>query len=214
MTHSEAILDYFRTHNNQEIWAPIPGFSDRYEASTHGRIRSLRFVNSKANFVRDKPLVLKPTFNRRGYSHVTLMMSGKPITRSIHLLVLLTFKGSRPINHVVGHRDGNPRNNHLYNLDWITYKENEEDKRRHGRTLCGSKNHESKLTEDDVLNMRILFSAKKATREELSLLYGTSRTNVSDILNLKAWKHVPNPIEIEKPTYDPTGNRLLFGEVA
>ena len=52
---------------NNEIWKPIPGY-EGYEASTLGRIRSLKY---------GKIRILKPFKTKKGYLRVNLWKDGK-----------------------------------------------------------------------------------------------------------------------------------------
>ena len=53
----------------------------------------------------------------------------------------------------------------------------------------GSENGNSKLTEDDVRNIRAR-SAAGETGEKISILFGVKRSNISAIINRRTWKHV------------------------
>ena len=69
--------------------------------------------------------ILKPSCDKYGYCHVVVIENRKRHTITIHRLVLSTFN---PINNMykyqVNHIDENKSNNCLYNLEWITAKEN------------------------------------------------------------------------------------------
>ena len=180
---------------DDELWRPCVGWEGFYEVSDHGRIRSLFINRHKRPIRRTVPRILKQHKNKLGYkscSFVTHGVNGKrrKATQNVHSLVLLAFCGSRPENHVCGHRDGNPSNNHLSNLQWITYVENERDKRLHGRNLPGSKNHQAKLTEKAVVKMRAEFAAGEYEPKELAKRYGVSAAVTYKILNRKSWCHV------------------------
>jgi len=54
----------------------------------------------------------------------------------------------------------------------------------------GSSNSGSILTEEQVLEMRSLYSTSRYTQRILGDMYGTSRCNVSMIVNRKHWKHI------------------------
>lgn len=47
-----------------------------------------------------------------------------------------------------------------------------------------------KLTEEQVRDIRRLYSAGKLMQREIAQQYGISRSNVSLIVNRKAWSHV------------------------
>jgi len=134
--------------------------------------------------------VLEHHANDLGYWSVTLVNCGKHLTKNIHSLVCRAFRGPAPAGHICGHRDGNPSNNSLDNLEWITYVENEADKRRHGRMLDGTKNHQSKLNEQAVAEMRL----RRDGGESLSSIarrFHIAVSTASKIIRREAWKHVP-----------------------
>lgn len=72
-------------------------------------------------------LRLKPTPDDGGYLKVQI--GGR--ARSVHSLVLLTFRGPPEEGQVCRHLDGNPANNKLDNLVWGTHSENAHDSVRH-----------------------------------------------------------------------------------
>lgn len=112
-----------------EEWRPVPGYEDRYEVSSHGRVRSIGFhANNRwggQNWWPAKPLVnliIKP----RGYRAVHLSNGDGTRTRhKVHRLVLRAFVGEPPPDRSDGlHADDDPANNHLDNLRWGSQSEN------------------------------------------------------------------------------------------
>lgn len=68
-----------------------------------------------------------------------------------HTAVALAYVGSKPSSkHEVCHNDGSRTNNHFSNLRWGTRKENHDDLKIHGKSLIGERNGRSKLTEENV----------------------------------------------------------------
>ena len=103
----------------EERWKKIEGY-EKYSVSNYGRVRN-----------DNKNLILKPEITRYGYYRVRL--KGKHV--SVHQLVARAFipytglnpdgteiKGTRCINH----KDENPLNNTVDNLEWcdMTYNNN------------------------------------------------------------------------------------------
>lgn len=169
-----------------EVWRPIPNYEGYYEASDFGRIRSLWL----RNVWRVVPLVLTVYTNDDGYQGITLVKSSKHVNEHVHRLVLLSFAGSPPEDKpLAGHRDGNPSNNYLSNLRWIDHVQNEADKRMHGRMLLGSINHQSKLDDSSVAQIRALSRADvKGTT--LAAQFSVSTAVISKIIRHESWKHV------------------------
>ena len=94
-----------------EIFKEIKGFED-YEVSNHGNVRSLK---------RDR--ILKPKITR-GYYYVTLCEDGKKHDKRVNRLVAIAFIPNPHNLPCVNHKDENPSNNHVDNLEWCTYKYN------------------------------------------------------------------------------------------
>lgn len=105
---------------NKEIWKSIKGYEGLYEVSNFGNVRRLKFINGKHNFNKIKEC--KQTLNTWGYMTVNLCKNGKPNTKRVHRLVANAFLGES--NLQVDHIDGNKQNNKLYNLEYVTPKEN------------------------------------------------------------------------------------------
>ena len=108
--------------NTPEEWRPIPGFEGVYEASDHGRIRSLdRSVMKNGRPHRLQGRVLAPiTTSKYGYLRVSL---GRENLKFVHRLVAEAFIGDGT-GLDVDHRDGDPGNNHVSNLRYLTHAEN------------------------------------------------------------------------------------------
>lgn len=96
----------------EEIWKPIPGYEELYEASSLGRIRN--------KYGRVRAL-------REHHKYLTLCMykKGKKKTIDVHRLIALTFIGPSPgPGYEVDHIDGDRYNNRADNLEYVTKKEN------------------------------------------------------------------------------------------
>jgi hypothetical protein len=115
-----------------ERWADIPNHPG-YQASDHGRIRSLNRIITKSNgrIQRRTGKLLKGVPNEKGYLRVALDY-GKQ--RYIHDLVLEAWIGPRPPGIIHGcHADDNKTNNRPTNLSWETALANEQTKVQRGR---------------------------------------------------------------------------------
>lgn len=58
------------------------------------------------------------------------------------------------------------------------------------RLVRGEQQHNSKLTESDVLHIRYLWDNGTKTMREIAKFFGITRRNVSYIVNRKSWRHV------------------------
>ena len=102
-----------------EEWRPIEGYEDKYEVSSYGKVKSLR---NKYGTYREK--ILKFGKRQDGYLYVNLCKEGKIKTCLVHRLVCQAFL-ENPNNYTcVNHKDENPSNNCVDNLEWCTYQYN------------------------------------------------------------------------------------------
>jgi hypothetical protein len=172
-----------------EIWKEIPGFEGLYEASTYGRIKSLsRIMYTPAGgMFKSKERMLKLCFNDK-YLQVCLF---KKVIK-VHRLVALTFIPNPNNYPLVMHLDDNPSNNHVDNLRWGTPKHNSEDRNNKDRQakLKGEKNGASKLTEQQVEEIKSKLSGKYGELTRLSKEYNVSITLIYYIRKNKNWTHI------------------------
>jgi len=97
-----------------EIWKKVNCEFENYEISNFSEVR---------NTLTGK--ILKPNIDRYGYLYIALSAKGKTKKFKIHRLMALTFIPNPLNKKEVNHKDGNPKNNLIYNLEWITHFENQ-----------------------------------------------------------------------------------------
>lgn len=161
-----------------EIWKDIPGYEDYYQVSNLGNVKSLR-----------KNKIMSPCIAGRGYNHLFLYKDKKASGFLVHRLVLLAFIGYS--NLVVNHKNGIKTDNRLENLEYCTYSENEQHAYKTGlKTNVGENHSQSKLTENDVLEIRSLCLNGNLNQTEIAKMFNTNRRHVSSIKNRRIWKHI------------------------
>lgn len=101
----------------REIWKVIEGYNGKYEVSSYGRVKS---------FYRNNWIFLKPNPDREGYLSVDLVNNTQRKTFKIHRLVCAYFHPNPELKREVNHINMDKSNNHYFNLEWCTSKENKE----------------------------------------------------------------------------------------
>lgn len=109
-----------------ELWRDIQGYEGLYQVSNYGRVRRLKRTITYADGTRHvlPARILNYFQDKYGYKRVDLLKDGTKKHYLIHRLVATAFIPN-PINFPqVNHRDENPENNKLSNLEWCTIKYN------------------------------------------------------------------------------------------
>jgi hypothetical protein len=153
-----------------EQWSPV-GRLGFFEVSSWGRVRASRTG-------RIKP----PTVAKSGFMVVNLYAAGRSSVRNVHSVVAEAFLGPRPSRMMVGHRDGDRRNNRPENLEyrplgqrspngWSPWIES-----KNGRKL-------SRAEADEIRRRAGLGGSTTALAEE----FGISAPMVSSIKHGRRW---------------------------
>lgn len=96
----------------KEMWKKIDE-CPKYQVSTFGNIRK---IGNDFN----API----TINSYGRCVKTLTVNGKSKTFQVHRLVGKAFIPNPQNKPEINHKDLNPKNNHISNLEWVTTSEN------------------------------------------------------------------------------------------
>jgi len=112
-------------------------------------------------------------------------------TRIAHRTAYELFVGPIPLGLCVLHDCDNPSCVNYEHLKLGTFRENNIEAITKGRRkpLFGEKHQNSKLTEQQVLDIRREYQ-DGATQKRLSQKYGVSMTNVHHIVYRNTWKHI------------------------
>lgn len=104
-----------------EMWKPVVGYEGLYEVSNKGNVRSLnRTIPYKSQGKRAVAYgkQLHAVRNKAGYCRVNLCNDGKHSAKFVHRLVAEAFIENPANLREVNHKDENPSNNVVENLEW------------------------------------------------------------------------------------------------
>lgn len=110
-----------------EIWKDVPGYEEIYEVSNLGRVRT---KEGKVTYTerhgkrRWKQRVIKDKTPNGRDVRVSLWKDGKCKDWLVHRLVAFAFIPKENGRDSINHKDGNPKNNKVENLEWCNHKEN------------------------------------------------------------------------------------------
>jgi len=163
-----------------EDWKYIKGTERNYLVSSKGRIMSLKH--------KAKPWFLKFGNNKQGYEVVTLMYPNYVSkNKLVHRLVAEAFLFNDNNLPMVNHKDMNPVNNNLENLEWCDNKYN----LNHAKNIKGNwqargeKSGKTKLNNKQVKEIVQMLSDR--TDKEISEQFEVSVSNINGIRNGKSW---------------------------
>lgn len=105
-----------------EIWKDISGYEGLYQVSNLGRVKSLERIDNNNHPVKEK--IIKPYKTIGGYMQVCLWKNGKVKHLQIHRLVAQAFIPNPYNLPECNHKDENPLNNCVENLEWCDHKYN------------------------------------------------------------------------------------------
>lgn len=157
---------------------PIPGYEAVYDVSENGVVWRLWKSG-------DRPL--KNSVSARGYERVQLSTRNRTADYFVHRLVAAAFLGPRPHDMCVNHKDGNKRNNHWTNLEYVTTKDNELHAVTNGLKACGERHGRSRFTRDQVVLIRQRAIAGES-KYELAMEFDTSWNQINNIVSGRTWR--------------------------
>ena len=167
---------------DRDLWVKLP-VAPKYEVSSEGGIRN---ATTKAHVYK---------YEHLGYEKVNLWTGTTKETRkkkafTAHFCVANAFLGhTKKSGLVVRHLDGERKNNRVSNLSVGTHKENEADKKLHGRDATGERNSQCVLSESKAIRAIELCSAG-STKASVARELGVHRTTISLLVSGRNWKYL------------------------
>ena len=124
---------------------------------------------------------------RKGYGIARLGRRTVPIHRmALEVKIGRDLVPGEQSNHTC-HRPGCINPDHLY---VGSHQENMRDRQRLGRQARGEANGQSKLTDDNVREIRLRHATGAISMLKLSFEYGVHNTIIRDVIMRKNWKHI------------------------
>lgn len=180
------------------MYREIKGYEGLYAVSEQGNVwchKKNVAVGKNGGVVERGGHVLKTMSNSKRTKHqrVILTKDGKRSQHQVHRLVAQAFIPNPQNLPLVNHKDCDPTHNHADNLEWCTAQQNSIHAYQNGRwtppNQAGSKNSNSKLTENDVLQIKALFIEVKNCAE-IARRFNVNPKTINQIVNGKRWSQL------------------------
>lgn len=167
--------DYFSIpfDESKEVWKDIPGYEGLYQASSMGRIASIRYGFKLMALVR----------NPTGYLQVAFRVNNKIKRGMVHVFVAKTFLDQCEDCTQVDHINNIKFDNRVENLQWITRSDNMKNNYTRGTTAIDklkSKGKPVELFDKDGNSIGVFSKLRDA-----AAYIGTSHGNLSALVNNK-----------------------------
>jgi hypothetical protein len=179
-----------------EQFRPIVGYEGLYEVGDLGTVvacEKIVPVGITGAVDRRGRKSLKPSVHPHGHLRVWLSKDGKKKAFLVHRLVAAAWIENPDHLPIVNHIDGDPAHNAASNLEWTTISGNTSHAFAGGKIVLpqqvGEANNRSRLTEPEIISMRMLFSECGNTAE-VARRFGISLKASYDICHRQRWAHV------------------------
>ena len=109
--------------DEEEVWKPYPDYP-YIEANQFGEVRTIDRIVTRSNgrkqFIKGR--VLEQYIDRYDYLYVCFSTNDKTVNLLVHRIVATCFIPNPNGYPEVNHKDNNPKNNAVNNLEWCTKK--------------------------------------------------------------------------------------------
>lgn len=182
-----------------EIWRCIKDYEDSYQISNFGRVKS---------FFDEKPRIIKANKVPEGYLRVRLYKNSVSKNHFIHRLVAQTFIPNIENKPQVNHINGIKTDNRVENLEWMTSEENINHAFKLGlsKAIKGSKNSSSKLTPDQIREIRQIYvkCSRKFGVVALAKKFNVSEETIRNIIKGRSYLDVFNQLRCQNVLLKPS----------
>lgn len=173
-----------------EQWRDINGYEGWYQVSNLGRVKSLdRIVDHVSkNGLRSSMMrrghIFKLVLSTAKYPTTTLSKHSKIKKFLVHRLVAEAFIPKIEGKDIVNHKDSNPQNSHVSNLEWCTYSENNIHAMESGRS------HLRILDHTQVKTIRSIYRKTHIKSIDLANYFKISFRQLRRIANGYSYSHI------------------------
>ena len=160
----------------EEIYIDIPTFDGLYKLSNLDNVKSFKTKNFK---------ILKGYVTKKGYLNYSLYKDNKMKTIPLHVLKMMVYKGFVPNKQVlvIDHKDNNPLNNDLDNLQVITNRENCSKEKKGKSKYVGVSPKKNKWRVDISINGKPNYLGCYNTQFEAHLVYQKALNKIKEVSN-------------------------------
>lgn len=167
----------------------IEHFEGKYAITKEGKVwshRTQKFLSLRGSGKRNK-LKIK----QREYRTIGLYEKGHGHRYFyVHRLVAKAFIPNPNGFKTVNHKDGNPKNNDVSNLEWCSMRQNIHHAFLNGFTTRGYKNGRTVLDESKVRTIRAEYAEGKTSHAKLGIKYGVAPHTIKLVIDKKNWAWV------------------------
>lgn len=161
-----------------EFWLPIPDTNNEYFASNKYRVKAVKYGSHKLKCI---------TIQKNLYCRIRVSVNGKSWDLLYHRILCILFKPNPNNYPCVNHKDNNPSNYLLDNLEWCTYSYNSKYSVAQGRSaLLPFTTSQRKLTDEQVLS---IYNDKRGANV-LAEEFAVKPATIKGIRKGRAWKRI------------------------
>ena len=169
----------YMNKTENEVWKAWPG-AWFIEGSSLGRVRTLDRVLRSGKGRRPRLMkgqILKQHRNGRGYMQVSFKLNGKVVCKRVHRIIAECFL-QNPNNYPqVNHKDCNPSNNTVSNLEWCTASYNCQYREKYGISMTEAQGYPL-----FAINLKTRKISRFQSRGEAGRTLGVSAGNISGVI--------------------------------
>lgn len=181
-----------------EIWVDVPNYEGLYQVSNFGNVKSLsRYVetsNKLGGRRKTKERLLKLCANKRGYLMVRLSRDCSIKNFLVHRLVAIAFIPNPNNLPQINHKDENPSNNRVENLEWCDAKYNN----NYGERIKKASASTSKKVKQYDMQGKFIreFSSLKEARDSIGMQFSQRYCKIGKSVGGYQWRMNDEPCEM------------------